>query len=356
MARICLNMIVKNEASVIERCLASVKPWIDHWVIVDTGSTDGTQSLIRDFMRGVPGELHERPWRNFAHNRNEALELARPCAEHLLFIDADEVLAMSPGFAWPALDGEAYRFACEYAELRYHRNALIATRLPWRWVGVLHEYLDCALPHSWGFLSGPAIVVSHDGARARDPNTYLRDIEVLERALQAEPGNSRYVFYLAQSLRDAGQAAPARARYLQRASMGGWEEERWCAQFRAAQLGERVGLPPEQVREAYLAAYQARPSRAEPLYELARYHRERSEFALAHLFAQQAAAMALPGDVLFVDATVYAWRALDELVVAAYYVGDIAQGRVALQKLLAEQKFPAEHSARILGNKPFLGL
>jgi hypothetical protein len=29
MQRICLNMIVKNEAHVIERCLATVKPWID---------------------------------------------------------------------------------------------------------------------------------------------------------------------------------------------------------------------------------------------------------------------------------------------------------------------------------------
>ena len=37
--RICLNMIVKNEAPVIERCLASVRPWVDYWVIVDTGST-----------------------------------------------------------------------------------------------------------------------------------------------------------------------------------------------------------------------------------------------------------------------------------------------------------------------------
>jgi len=56
-----LNMIVKNEAQVIARCLTSVRPIIDYWVIVDTGSTDGTQETIRTLTGDLPGELHERP-------------------------------------------------------------------------------------------------------------------------------------------------------------------------------------------------------------------------------------------------------------------------------------------------------
>ena len=92
--RICLSMIVKNESPVIHRCLASVRPWIDHWVIVDTGSSDGTQDQVRAALAGVPGSLHERPWQDFAHNRNEALDLARAQADYVLFIDADEQLVM----------------------------------------------------------------------------------------------------------------------------------------------------------------------------------------------------------------------------------------------------------------------
>jgi hypothetical protein len=38
-----------------------------------TGSADGTQK----FMKAVPGELHELSWVNFAHNRNQALSLAK---------------------------------------------------------------------------------------------------------------------------------------------------------------------------------------------------------------------------------------------------------------------------------------
>ena len=96
---VCLNMIVKNEAGVIRRCLDSVRPFIHHWVIVDTGSTDGTQKLIREYLADVPGELHERPWKNFGHNRSEALALARGKSDYILVIDADEELVASPGFS-----------------------------------------------------------------------------------------------------------------------------------------------------------------------------------------------------------------------------------------------------------------
>jgi glycosyltransferase involved in cell wall biosynthesis len=78
---ICLNMIVKNEKPVLLKCLESVKPLIDYWMICDAGSTDGTQEAIRSFLKDIPGELHERPWKGFAHNRNEALELARNKAD-----------------------------------------------------------------------------------------------------------------------------------------------------------------------------------------------------------------------------------------------------------------------------------
>src|SRR5579872_549010 len=74
---ICLNMIVKNESKSIEKCLNSCKPIIDYWVIQDNGSTDGTQEVIKACMKGIPGELIEGPWVNFAHNRNEALKAAK---------------------------------------------------------------------------------------------------------------------------------------------------------------------------------------------------------------------------------------------------------------------------------------
>ncbi|WP_063534604.1 glycosyltransferase [Burkholderia sp. MSMB1589WGS] len=350
MARICLNMIVKNEAAVMSRCLESVRPWIDHWVIVDTGSTDGTQKLVRELMHDVPGSLHERPWHDFAHNRNEALMLARDHGDYLLFIDADETLDMPDGFGWPDLNDEAYQFLCELNGWRYLRNALVSTRRAWRWEGVLHEYLTCDQPHKWQKLPGPTIVVAHDGARGRNPDTYLHDVEVLEEALRREPGNSRYRFYLAQSYRDAGKPEAALYQYRARLSMGGWDEECWFCLFQIAVLSERLAMPPREVCASYLAAYQARPRRAEPLCELARYHRLRGEYALAHVYAQQAAAIAMPADSLFVDGAVYAWRARDELAISAFYVGAFAQGKEVLLRMLHDQEFPDDQRVRLEQN------
>lgn len=107
MTKISLVMIVKNESHVIERCLASVLPVIDTWVIVDTGSTDGTQQKIKDFFDrvGIPGKLYERPWVDFGHNRSELLELARPEADYSLMIDADEILE----FEDPNFDPDTFK-------------------------------------------------------------------------------------------------------------------------------------------------------------------------------------------------------------------------------------------------------
>ena len=183
---VCLSMIVKNEASVIARSLASARPFISYWVIVDTGSTDGTQNVIRRLMADLPGELHERPWHDFAYNRTEALELAQPHGEYVLWIDADDVLESEPNFAMPALQADSYTLQIVVSAGRYNRPHIVRAALPWRWRGVLHEFLTCDDAGSSAFLEGLQIRRGHGGARRRDPQTYKRDADILYSALQTE--------------------------------------------------------------------------------------------------------------------------------------------------------------------------
>ncbi|MCK7495396.1 MAG: glycosyltransferase [Comamonadaceae bacterium] len=339
-------MIVKNEAHVIRRCLDSVRAHVVHWVIVDTGSTDGTQAVIREHFRGVPGELHERPWRDFGHNRSEALELARGKAEYVLVMDADHALRVPDGYAFRDLAADGYMLSHRYAGTEYRLPILLADRIRWRYEGVLHEYVTPDTPHGFEPLAGPWIEVFHEGVlRSRDPETYRKDVAILETALAKDPGNARYAFYLAQSLRDAGDPVRARAAYRRRATMGGWEDERWYALYQAALLDERLGEPPGTVQHAYLTAYALRPARCgaarrtRALPQIARRVGARSPVRASRGRA------ARPADGLFIDDAAYAWRALDELAIAAWYVGARDEGRRAAQRLIAECRFPAAERA-----------
>jgi hypothetical protein len=265
-------------------------------------------------------------------------------------MDADHVLHVPEASSFAGLVGDGYYITHHYAGVRYGLPVLLATRIPFRYEGVLHEYVAADVPFRIDVLKGPWIEVFHEGARSRDPQTYAKDAAVLEAALAREPTNSRYAFYLAQSLKDAGQLERALAAFRHRSSMPGWDEETWNARYQAAQITERLGRSPGEVHWAYLEAWNARPARAEPLVELARWHRMRQEWPLAHLYARAAAATPKPPDNLFVEDAVYAWRALDEVAIAAWYVGAHDEGRSAAERLASERRYPEAEHARITQN------
>lgn len=337
---VCLNMIVKNESKVITRCLKSVKPLIDYWVIVDTGSNDKTQDIIKDFMKDIPGELHEQPWINFGHNRNEALKLAKGKADYVMFIDADEVFALESDFKMPNLDKDFYYVVTDYNSNTYCRIQMISNSLDWAWSGVLHETVDAPNIKSYGVLAGIKDVVNTDGFRSTDPQKYQKDAKILEEALKTDPNNTRNVFYLAQSYRDAADYEPALKNYAKRVSMGGWDQEVFWAMFQQAVMQESLNMPAETVIDGYYKAFHYRPSRAEPLYRLATYYRQKNNFPAAYLTASTALKVPLPHDILFVENWVYDFGLLFELSISAFYIGRFEEAQVANQMLLANPKLP----------------
>ncbi|HEX7915937.1 glycosyltransferase family 2 protein [Rudaea sp.] len=353
--RICLSMIVKNEAPVIGRCLASVRPYVQAWAIADTGSTDGTQDLVRQAMDGLPGELIERRWVDFATNRNEALALAQKHGDYALIIDADEVLEADKGFAYPKLDAPGYMLELIYGDTRYRRVAMPRLDLDWVWRGVLHEALNSVHAAQARYLPGLRIRVHTDGARSQltQREKFSRDAEVLRKALKDEPGNARYAFYLAQSLRDAGDLAESITAYEARVAMGGWVEEVYFSKLQIAVLRERIGAAPAEIALAYLDAYDYRPTRAEAPCEFARWNRLNRRFAVARDFARIAMNTKLPSDVLFIDRPVYDWRAKDELAVALYWCGEREESARLCRQLLANERLPAAQRERIAKNLDF---
>jgi len=346
---ICLSMIVRNEAAVIRRCLASVLPIIDYWVIVDTGSTDGTQDIVRDCLNNVPGELIERPWVDFGHNRTEALGYARGHGTYVLVIDADEVLEVLDGFSKSDLNADACLVDVHYGSKAYVRKQLLRNKLPWRYIGVLHEYAFCEEAKSEEFAAGLRTRVYHEGARARDPLTYRRDAILLETALLKEPQNARYVFYLAQSYRDADDLELAVRNYKRRVEMGGWTEEVWFSLYQIASLHERMGYPWGAVMEDYLAAFQFGPERAEPLYRIGMRYQRSGDFHLARLFFSRATNLQCPArDRLFVEKDVYDYLLALEYAAACSGSGEHEQAITTCNSLLGSGVLPPDRIDRVL--------
>ena len=348
---VCLNMIVKDEAPVIERCLNNVKPLVDAWCIVDTGSTDGTQEIVRRAMGDLPGTLHERPWKNFGHNRTEAIRLAAGMADYILTVDADETLERAADFAWEGLAGDALLIEKQRGARRYRVMNLVRDGLDWEWIGAVHEALSTPRGYEAQPLDGIAIVSPREGMRARDPLTFRRDALMLEEALLEDPDNRRNVFYLAQSYRDAEEYGLALKHYRRRAAMGGWSEEVFCALYQAARMMRFTGEPVGACIEAYLEAHDHTPSRAEPLYEIGMHYARAKQWGVAWLFLEQAAARGMPDDlILFVEADIHTWRAKMEAAVAAYWHGKQGEAMALNRELLAGDALPEQHRAQVMRN------
>lgn len=337
---VCLNMIVKDESAVITRCLGSLKSLIDYWVIVDTGSTDGTQKIIKDFMKEIPGELHERPWKNFSHNRNEALSLAKGKGDYLLFIDADEIFQHEPNFRFPKLDKDFYFITTNFNGTHYGRVQLVNNHLNWEWKGVLHEGLECKDAIRSGTIEGITDFVYTDGARSKDPKKYEKDAAVLEEALLTDPTNTRYVFYLAQSYKDAGNYKKALENFQKRIEMKGWREEVFMAMLFSAEIKEWLNYPKEDVIKSYVSAFEYRPIRAEPLYRLAQYLRKNEHYAEGYEVARTGLTIQKPKDLLFIDTGAYTYGILLESSICTYWIGKYQECHDKTCQILAMKDLP----------------
>ena len=210
---ICLNMIVKNESHVVLKTLNNLCSYIDfsYWVICDTGSTDNTKELIKDFFKekNINGELVEHKWKDFGYNRSNALKAAYNKTDYVFIFDADDEIVGD--FKLPnTYDCDRYtlRFGKDFV---YIRPLLFNNRKRWCFKGVLHEYLS-----SIDEVSGDKTITGdyhiesgRTGDRSKNPNKYIDDANILKKAHYDEFDKDynlscRYAFYCAQSYKDSG--------------------------------------------------------------------------------------------------------------------------------------------------------
>jgi len=201
-----LAMIVKNEEDVIVRCLSS---FYNHaplagLVMIDTGSTDSTISKVLDWVNEhhLPYTIKQTPFENFVVNKNEVLDLVP--TDWVIWADADEILEK---FSIPNLDHDVY-YGQMLGDNVYYKPRAFRSRFRFDGPGT-HEYLQ-------HFEEGVRVDYTSEIQVQEKPNPkknwsekFSRDIQILSKRLEVAPGDSRAVFYLAESLRLAGESSKA---------------------------------------------------------------------------------------------------------------------------------------------------
>lgn len=143
--------------------------------------------------------MHERTWRDFGHNRSEALALAQGKSDYIWMMDADDTVIGTPEFR--NLTADVYYMLIRDGGINYWRRQLFRDGVPWFYKGVLHEFPALRIePVTEDRLYGDYYIHSRRlGARNKDPEKHAKDAEVLLAHVTENPDDDRSVFYLAQS-------------------------------------------------------------------------------------------------------------------------------------------------------------
>lgn len=355
-----LCMIVKDESHIIHEVLECTKDLIDTFCILDTGSTDNTIQIIKNFydINNIEGYVHESPWKGFGPSRSEALKLCDGKMDYIFMIDADDLVVYPPGFkeflkkTLEELQPNALNINIKRGNIDYQRTQMFKAGDGWRYVGVLHEYPTNDKPNNkFGVLPSDIHMVGRTmGNRSmQSGNKYLKDAETLLAEVLKEPENDRNVFYLAQSYRDGGNIPEAIVWYKKRYEMGKWKEEQCVAAMNLS----RLLLPDvQQAKEWAWKALECSPGRNEALVTFCGFCRSQNMFS-QELFAMIHHASTIPKpqqQVLFVETDMYDWRVWDELTIISCFTGHLDVAKKACIKLLHEEKFPPDQRGRIETN------
>lgn len=366
MPKIGICMIVKNESKVIVRCLESVKKFATFVCVEDTGSTDGTQDLIRNWLKDnlIAGEVYDRPWVNFADNRSSVLKRLRTqsAVDYALIIDADDEFVLEDTTAFQValseLKHDAYKIKLKGQGIEYFRTQCVKNSLDFHYRGVLHEFIEGPQNHSVSELKGCSMRSNREGARSADPLKYNKDADLLQQALDQESDEfliSRYTFYLAQSYRDSGQLSKAIEYYLRRADQAYWIEERYVALYQAALLMEKLeNSDPVLIEKTYRRALELIPHRVEAYHALSRYMRLKKNYLEAIRVGMRGLSKAkkIP-EGLFIETWTYEYGLLDELVVSSYWAGAYQNSLDFSMKLMTVETLPMSMKERVWKNARF---
>jgi len=366
---VAVFMVKNEETAIVDTLKTYVEGDIKHFFIFDTGSTDNTLNVTSDYLESVDAVAYyaQEPFIDFAASRNRALILAHemfPHASFLLMPDAEwylhngsELVDFCKQHANETTSSYAIRIVQSNNANDFYSPRLIRNNGLSRFEGVVHEVI---MPPT-GARIPPTVTIEYAPSYSGSQKTHKRhkrDRELLLAEHLKHPKNTRTVFYLAQTYDGLQDFEHAAEYYQKRMSMNSFfVEENYMATYRYARaiaaLDNRIDQfsvfsataandikkkhPEWSWNEAlywYLEAHNMWPHRAEPLYFIGQYYREKDQLNNAFLFLRRAAELPYPhNDQLFVEKYIYDFNRWDQLSQAASWINECTIGKPAMDYL-----------------------
>lgn len=361
MNRICLNMIVKNESKVIERCLQSVYSIIDYWIISDTGSTDNTRQIIKRFMKkmGINGKLYNHKWENFAANRNHALCAIPKHCNYALFIDADDEIVFNDYSAsnvkkWLAnITGDCYYIQkdCDGVTSGIPFLIKLDPNLEWYWYSPVHNQLECSQLFSKHVINMNIMYIKAHKNNGAKSHAYLNDIKqkYINDAKILENVSDKTIdqlLHLAQSYYWAEKWELAQATFHELLENKDITDEiRYYAMYIIGECLIKLNKPWQEIKNILIKAHEYRPTRLEAIFALIVYCHDHQMWQQGFEYAEMAFKTAIFDsvkiideskitDTLMVDRKIHRHYLWDKFAVCAYNSGHIPKAIWALEKVL----------------------
>jgi glycosyltransferase involved in cell wall biosynthesis len=362
MARLVLTQIMKNEAHVITRMLNSIRPIVDIICLVDTGSTDNTIEVVKNWGEQNKIETHvfERAFDNFENSRNYSIQMAREVTAGRgndfwgFWLDADEMIEILPNFNKNNINKDLYMFNTYINVMKYTRNECYKLDKPFRFYGPVHEFIVCDEKNiTSGLMDGLNVRVQMDGGswKGNIPEKYKSHAHVLEKYIDANRQDPRWIFYTAQSYHDSACLPDNREEneerlrrsmkyYRERISRAdGYPEEIFYSQFRVGTIMRVLEMPFSQTLNELMKAYSMDPLRAEPIKAIIDHYLSVGEWHHAYLFSKFARVNfhgknPYPQRLLFVDEALYIWKILEVHAAASFYTGRRDEAKQTFQEMV----------------------
>ena len=362
MARLVLTQIMKNEAHVITRMLNSIRPIVDIICLVDTGSTDNTIEVVKNWGEQNKIETHvfERAFDNFENSRNYSIQVAREVTAGRgddfwgFWLDADEMIEILPNFNKNNINKDLYMFNTYINVMKYTRNECYKLDKPFRFYGPVHEFIVCDDKNiTSGLMDGLNVRVQMDGGswKGNIPEKYKSHAHVLEKYIDANRQDPRWIFYTAQSYHDSACVPDNREEneerlrrsmkyYKERISRAdGYPEEIFYSQFRVGTIMRVLEMPFSQTLNELMKAYSMDPLRAEPIKAIIDHYLSVGEWNNAYLFSKFAKVNfhgknPYPQRLLFVDEALYIWKILEVHAAASFYTGRRDEAKQTFQEMV----------------------